>query len=72
MLIAWLFCLGFGLSSTETDVLLLFGALPPAVLNFMFAERYGQEPQKVASIVIMGNLAALVFISAALAIRLSG
>lgn len=71
MLIAWLFCLGFGLSSAETDVLLLFGALPPAVLNFMFAERYGQEPQKVASIVIMGNLAALVFISAALAIRLS-
>ncbi|HJV25180.1 MAG TPA: AEC family transporter [Aromatoleum sp.] len=71
MLVAWVFCVASGLSSAEKDVLLLFGALPPAVLNFMFAERYGQEPQKVASIVIMGNLAALVAISAALAIRLS-
>lgn len=71
MLIAYLFCRGFGLSATETDVLLLFGALPPAVLNFMFAERYGQEPQKVASIVILGNLVALLSISVALAIRLS-
>ncbi|TAH50632.1 MAG: AEC family transporter [Betaproteobacteria bacterium] len=72
MLIAYVFCVAFGLSSTEMDVLLLFGALPPAVLNFMFAERYGQEPEKVASIVIIGNLAALFSISAALAIRLAG
>lgn len=71
MIVAYLFCLGFNLSPGERDVLLLFGALPPAVLNFMFAERFKQEPDKVASIVIMGNLAALVSISIALAIRLS-
>lgn len=71
MLIAWSFCLAFGLSSIETDVLLVFGALPPAVLNFMFAERYAQEPDKVASIVILGNLMALISISAALALRLA-
>jgi predicted permease len=30
----------------ETDILLVFGALPPAVLNFMFAELYRQEPER--------------------------
>lgn len=71
MLIAYGFCLAFDLSARETDILLLFGALPPAVLNFMFAERFGQEPAKVASIVIIGNLMALFSISIALAFRLS-
>jgi malate permease and related proteins len=40
----------------------LFAALPPAVLCFMVAEQYKQEPEKVASIVLIGNLAALVFV----------
>lgn len=71
MLIAYLFCLAFSLSAHETDILLIFGALPPAVLNFMFAERYAQEPEKVASIVILGNLVALFSISLALALRLA-
>lgn len=38
----------------------------------MFAERFRQEPAKVASIVIIGNLVALLSISAALALRLAG
>jgi predicted permease len=54
-----------------TNILLVFGALPPAVLNFMFAERYVQEPEKVASIVILGNLVALLSISLALAFSLA-
>jgi len=41
--------------------------LPPAVLNFLFAERYKQEPHRVASIVLIGNLAALLFLPLALA-----
>jgi len=32
------------------------------VLCFMVAEQYRQEPDKVASIVLMGNLAALIFV----------
>jgi predicted permease len=48
-------------------MLFVFGALPPAVLNFLFAERYKQEPQRVASIVLIGNLAALIFLPLALA-----
>ena len=51
-------------------MLLVFGALPPAVLNYVFAERYRQEPDKVASIVMVGNVAALLFIPVALAIAL--
>lgn len=35
--------------------LLIFAALPPAVLNFMLAEKYQQYPTEVASMVVVGN-----------------
>lgn len=54
------------LPDTQFAYLLLFGALPPAVLNYMVAERYQQEPQKVAAIVLMGNMGALAVIPLAL------
>jgi hypothetical protein len=47
--------------------LVLFAALPPAVLNYVLAEQYRQEPEAVASIVIWGNLASLVTIPLTLA-----
>ncbi len=53
--LAW----ALGLPSEQARVLILFGVLPPAVLNYIFAERYGQEPRRVASIVLLGNTAAL-------------
>jgi hypothetical protein len=59
-----------GLGERERDMLFVFGALPPAVLNFIFAERYAQEPEKVAAIVMAGNVAALFFVTLALALRL--
>ena len=59
-----------GLSGRDADMLLIFGALPPAVLNYVFAERYRQEPGKVASMVMLGNLGALLFIPIALALTL--
>ena len=40
------------------------------VLNVLFAERYHQEPERVASLVLIGNLAALVFLPLALALVL--
>jgi len=58
------------LQGREAAMLLVFGAFPPAVLNFLFAERYKQEPERVASIVLIGNLAALVFLPVALAMVL--
>ncbi len=42
--------------------LLLFAALPPAVLQFMLADRYRQEPEKVASMIMLGNVLALLFV----------
>lgn len=70
MLLAWGFGELAGLPRQAQDILFLFGALPPAVSSFIFAERYQQEPDKVASVVMIGNAAALLFIPLALALRL--
>ncbi|NMG77162.1 AEC family transporter [Aromatoleum diolicum] len=58
------------LPAQERALLLVFGALPPAVLNYIFAERYHQEPEAVASMVLIGNVAAVLFLPLALAIAL--
>ena len=47
------------LSEQQAAQLLVFAALPPAVLNFMLAERYGIAPRQVAAIVLLGNMASL-------------
>lgn len=57
-----------GLDPLQWSVFLVFAALPPAVLNFMVAERYNQEPSRVASIVLIGNIGALFWIPLALAL----
>lgn len=49
----------FDFPPPQRALLLVFGALPSAVLNYMFAERYRQEPNTVASMVLIGNLAAV-------------
>ena len=48
-------------------VLLVFAALPPAVLNYLVAEQYQLAPQKVASLVLIGNLGSLVVMPLTLA-----
>lgn len=58
------------LSPLQSSLLLVFGALPPAVLNYLVAEQYRQEPGKVASIVLIGNLAGFVSLPIALAFAL--
>jgi malate permease and related proteins len=70
MAAAWLVVALFGLAGRDAAMLLVFGALPPAVLNYVFAERYAQEPAKVASLVMLGNLGSLLFIPLALALVL--
>jgi predicted permease len=56
-----------GLDGRDAAMLTLFGALPPAVLNYIFAEHYRQEPERVASIVLVGNAASLLIIPLTLA-----
>jgi len=50
------------LTQLQRGQMYLFAALPPAVFCFMVAEKYKQEPDKVAAIVLLGNLAAVVFV----------
>jgi predicted permease len=54
------------LDKAQYAMLVVFGALPPAVLNYMLAERFDQEPEQVASIVMIGNLASMAVIPAVL------
>jgi predicted permease len=54
----------------QRGLLLVFSALPPAVLNYIIAETYRQEPAKVASIVMLGNLLSLLVLPAVLAFAL--
>jgi predicted permease len=66
MALAWAIAPLLGLDTMQAGMLLIFGALPPAVLNYIFAEKYRQEPERVASIVMIGNTASLLFIPLAL------
>jgi predicted permease len=59
-----------GLDPPQQGLLLLFGCLPPAVLNFMVAEQYHQEPGKVASIVLIGNLMAALIVPVGVSLAL--
>ena len=70
MAVAWSIAPLLGLEGVQAGMLLIFGALPPAVLNYIFAERYHQEPERVASIVMIGNVASLMFIPLALVLAL--
>ena len=56
---AWAVVAFIDLPEMQLAQLLVFAALPPAVLNFMLAERYSVEPHKVAAVVLLGNLASL-------------
>jgi malate permease and related proteins len=59
------------LTAVAKSQLLLFAALPPAVMQFLLAERYHQEPEKVAAMILLGNALALVFVPIALALSLA-
>ena len=52
-------------------MLLLYAALPPAGLTYIFAERYGQEPGLVSAIVVVGNIASVLFVPLSLTLYLA-
>ncbi len=70
--VAWLLDGILTLTGSQRGQMYLFAALPPAVFCFMVAEQFKQEPDKVASIVLLGNLAALVFVPLGLWMGLRG
>lgn len=50
------------LEGLERGALILFACLPSAVFNFMLADKFQVEPNKVASTVIVGHLLSLAFL----------
>lgn len=50
------------LQGLERGALILFACLPSAVFNFMLADKFTVEPNKVASTVIVGHVLSLVFL----------
>ncbi|HEY0845780.1 MAG TPA: AEC family transporter [Noviherbaspirillum sp.] len=72
LIVAWLLDGVLDLTPMQRGQMYLFASLPPAVFCFMVAEQYKQEPDKVASIVLLGNLAALAFVPLGLWMGLRG
>lgn len=70
LLIAWPLVQVLPLSKTMQGVLLLYAALPPAVMNYIFADRYQQDPGLVSAIVVVGNIASIFFVPLALYLAL--
>jgi len=66
LLVALIVVQFFKLEHLHYQQLILFSVLPPAVLNHMMAEKYQQQPETVASIVMIGNIGSLIVLPMAL------
>lgn len=58
------------LPQNQQGLLLVYAALPPAVMNYIFAERYQSQPGLVSAIVVVGNIASTLFVPFALYLAL--
>jgi predicted permease len=67
---AYLAQLVLRLAPEQFAQLMLFASLPPAALNYLLSERYQQEPERVASLVLIGNAFAIVFVPLGLTLGL--
>ncbi|SDK71457.1 AEC family transporter [Billgrantia gudaonensis] len=68
LLLALPMILWLDLTGLQAASLWVFAALPPAVLNYLVAEQYRQEPHTVASLVLIGNLGSLAVMPVVLAL----
>jgi predicted permease len=50
------------LNRTESGAMILFACLPPAVFNFLLADKFHIEPEKVASTVVTGHVLSMLFL----------
>ncbi|MDR0440856.1 MAG: AEC family transporter [Candidatus Accumulibacter sp.] len=60
--VAWPLSYFLPLSPALRGILLLHAALPPAVFNYILAERYRQEPGLVSAIVVAGSIVSIFFV----------
>ena len=54
--IGWLVAIAFGLEGVARGVVVIQSAMPAAVLNYLFALRYNNDPQEVAGLVVLSTL----------------
>ena len=64
--VGWGVAAGFGLTGVARGVVILQSAMPVAVFNYLFAVRYGREPQVVAGMVVISTLLSFVLLPALL------
>ncbi len=62
LLVAYLVIWVLPLEPIQKGALIIFAGLPPAVFNYILADRHNQEPQKVASIVMVGHLLSVIYL----------
>ena len=58
--IGWIVALVLGLEGAARGVVVIQSGMPAAVLNYLFAVRYGNDPQEAASIVVISTLFSIV------------
>ena len=59
------------LPTMQLQMMVLFTMLPPAVMNYLFAERFQIEPVKVASMVLFSNFFSIITLPLLLSFALS-
>jgi malate permease and related proteins len=45
-------------------VVILQSAMPPGVYNYLFAQRWNNDPEEVASVIVVATLASIVSVPA--------
>jgi predicted permease len=51
-----------GVEGINRQVLILYGSLPAAVINFLLTEKYRQDPELAASIVVLSTMISVITI----------
>ncbi len=60
--VAWGICELFDIDGVMRGVLILQAAMPVAVFNYLISERYQQQPQVVASLVVVSTLVSFILL----------
>ncbi|MEL7401702.1 MAG: AEC family transporter, partial [Pseudomonadota bacterium] len=68
LLVAWL----LQLEGVERGVVIVQAAMPVAVFNYLFAERFQREPKAVAGMVVMSTLISFATLPVILALIKNG
>ena len=58
--VAYLTAALLGIQGINRQVILLYGSLPSAVINFVLTEKYSRDPELAASIILLSTLLSLV------------